>query len=97
MDCAYVRFDSEANRNNTTKKSLVIGNTLVYWVLTDAKKCHFCYQVGHLVSKCPILHKKKEGNTITSWSNKLTDSKGEQDCRVIEIIKEEFNFKEQIE
>ncbi|KAG9283954.1 hypothetical protein G9A89_005461 [Geosiphon pyriformis] len=36
-------------------------------------------------------------NTVTSWSNKLMDSKGEQDCRVMEIIKEEFNFKEQIE
>ncbi|KAG9295007.1 hypothetical protein G9A89_017801 [Geosiphon pyriformis] len=37
-------------------------------------------------------------NTIVmGWSNKLMDSKEEQDCRVMEIIKGEFNFKEQIE
>ncbi|KAG9298273.1 hypothetical protein G9A89_002761 [Geosiphon pyriformis] len=63
MNCAYIRFDSKASHNNATKKPLVIGNTLVYWVPIDAKECHFCYQVGHLVSKCPTLHKKKEGNT----------------------------------
>ncbi|KAG9301619.1 hypothetical protein G9A89_016689 [Geosiphon pyriformis] len=33
-------------------------------------------------------------NTVMGWSNKLTDSKGEQDCRMMKIIKEEFNFKE---
>ncbi|KAG9303081.1 hypothetical protein G9A89_005039 [Geosiphon pyriformis] len=69
MGCAYVEFDNEASRNNATKKPLVIGDTLVYWVPTDAKECHFYYQVGHLVSKCPILHKKKEGDTKKVTNN----------------------------
>ncbi|KAG9296589.1 hypothetical protein G9A89_015181 [Geosiphon pyriformis] len=60
MDCVYIEFNSKVSCNNTTKKPLVIGDTLVSWVLTNAKKCHFCYQVGHLVSKCPTLQRKKE-------------------------------------
>ncbi|KAG9297401.1 hypothetical protein G9A89_009485 [Geosiphon pyriformis] len=73
MDCAYVEFDSKASCNNATKKPLVIGDTLVYWVPIDAKECHFCYQVGHLVLKCPTLHKKKEENTKKVTNNiKLT-------------------------
>ncbi|KAG9294822.1 hypothetical protein G9A89_008514 [Geosiphon pyriformis] len=50
MGCAYIGFDSEASCNNATKKPLVIDDTLVHWVPTDAKECHFCYQ-------------KKEGDT----------------------------------
>ncbi|KAG9297668.1 hypothetical protein G9A89_011183 [Geosiphon pyriformis] len=52
-------------------KEFVLGNcnTLVHWVPTDAKEYHFCYQVGHLVSKCPILHKKKEGDTKKVTNN----------------------------
>ncbi|KAG9294450.1 hypothetical protein G9A89_001955 [Geosiphon pyriformis] len=69
MGCAYVGFDSEASHNNATKKPLIIGNILVHWVPTDAKECHFCYQVGHLVSKCPTLHKKKEGDTKKVTNN----------------------------
>ncbi|KAG9290711.1 hypothetical protein G9A89_011674 [Geosiphon pyriformis] len=69
VGCAYIGFDSEASCNNATKKPLVIGNTLVHWVPTDAKECYFCYQVGHLVSKCPTLHKKKEGNTKKVTNN----------------------------
>ncbi|KAG9306125.1 hypothetical protein G9A89_016029 [Geosiphon pyriformis] len=69
MSCAYVGFDSEANCNNATKKPLVIGDTLVHWMPTDAKECHFCYQVGHLVSICPTLHKKKEGDTKKVTNN----------------------------
>ncbi|KAG9299079.1 hypothetical protein G9A89_020392 [Geosiphon pyriformis] len=38
MGCAYVGFDSEASCNNATKKPLVIGDTLVHWMPTDAKK-----------------------------------------------------------
>ncbi|KAG9294834.1 hypothetical protein G9A89_008526 [Geosiphon pyriformis] len=59
----------EANCNNATKKPLVIGNTLVHWVPTDAKECHFCYQVGYLVSKCPTLYKKKEEDTKKVTNN----------------------------
>ncbi|KAG9294454.1 hypothetical protein G9A89_001959 [Geosiphon pyriformis] len=44
MGCAYIGFDSEASCNNATKKPLVIGDTLVHWVPTNAKECHFCYQ-----------------------------------------------------
>ncbi|KAG9297406.1 hypothetical protein G9A89_009490 [Geosiphon pyriformis] len=69
MGCAYIGFDSKASHNSATKKPLVIGDTLVHWVPTDAKECHFCYQVGHLVSKCPILHKKKEGDTKKATNN----------------------------
>ncbi|KAG9301589.1 hypothetical protein G9A89_016659 [Geosiphon pyriformis] len=69
MGCTYVRFDSKASHNNATKKPLVIGDTLVHWVPTDAKKCYFCYQVGHLVSKCSTLHKKKERDTKKVTNN----------------------------
>ncbi|KAG9298702.1 hypothetical protein G9A89_012770 [Geosiphon pyriformis] len=44
MGYAYVGFNSETNHNNATKKPLVIDDTLVHWVSTDAKECHFCYQ-----------------------------------------------------
>ncbi|KAG9298713.1 hypothetical protein G9A89_012781 [Geosiphon pyriformis] len=55
--------------NNATKKPLVIDDILVHWMSTDAKECHFCYQVGHLVSKCPTLHKKKKGDTKKVTNN----------------------------
>ncbi|KAG9284785.1 hypothetical protein G9A89_003708 [Geosiphon pyriformis] len=60
MGCAYIGFNSEASHNSATKKPLVPA---------DAKECHFCYQVGHLVSKCPTLHKKKEENTKKVTNN----------------------------
>ncbi|KAG9302209.1 hypothetical protein G9A89_020643 [Geosiphon pyriformis] len=41
-----------------------------------------------------LFVKSSSENIVTGWSNKLTDSKREQDCRVMEIIKGEFNFKE---
>ncbi|KAG9284503.1 hypothetical protein G9A89_014107 [Geosiphon pyriformis] len=63
MGCAYIEFDSETNCYNITNKLLVIGDTLVHWVPTDAKECHFCYQIEHLGSNCPTLLKKKEENT----------------------------------
>ncbi|KAG9291806.1 hypothetical protein G9A89_012091 [Geosiphon pyriformis] len=69
MSCAYIGFDSEASCNNTTTKPLVIGDKLVHWMPIDAKEYHFCYQVGHLVFKCPTLHKKKEGD-----NKKVTNS-----------------------
>ncbi|KAG9306111.1 hypothetical protein G9A89_016015 [Geosiphon pyriformis] len=69
MDCVYIGFDSKASHNNATKKPLVIDDTMVHWVPTNAKECHFCYQVEHLVSKCPILHKKKEGDTKKVTNN----------------------------
>ncbi|KAG9284511.1 hypothetical protein G9A89_014115 [Geosiphon pyriformis] len=69
MGCAYVRFDSEASCNNAIKKLLVIGDTLVHWMSTDAKECHFCYQVGHLVSKCSTLYKKKKRDTKKVTNN----------------------------
>ncbi|KAG9297654.1 hypothetical protein G9A89_011169 [Geosiphon pyriformis] len=49
-----------------------------------------------------LLSTKKEYRSILhasvmGWSNKLMDSKGEQNCRIMKIIKGKFNFKEQIE
>ncbi|KAG9302220.1 hypothetical protein G9A89_020654 [Geosiphon pyriformis] len=44
MGCAYIGFNSEISCNSTTIKPLVIGDTLVHWVSTDAKECHFYYQ-----------------------------------------------------
>ncbi|KAG9306007.1 hypothetical protein G9A89_009331 [Geosiphon pyriformis] len=58
MGCAYIGFDSEASQY-----------TLIHWVLTGAKECHFCYQIRHLVLNCPTLLKKKEGNTKKVTNN----------------------------
>ncbi|KAG9300843.1 hypothetical protein G9A89_004473 [Geosiphon pyriformis] len=69
MGCAYIGFDSKASHHNATNKPLVIGDTLVYWVPTNAKECHFCYQIRHLVSNCPTLLKKKERNTKKATNN----------------------------
>ncbi|KAG9301533.1 hypothetical protein G9A89_008385 [Geosiphon pyriformis] len=38
IGCAYIGFDSEASHHNATNKPLVIGDTLVHWVPTDAKE-----------------------------------------------------------
>ncbi|KAG9304220.1 hypothetical protein G9A89_019782 [Geosiphon pyriformis] len=69
MGCAYIGFDSKASCYNATSKLLVIGNTVIHWVLTDTKEYHFCYQIGHLVLKCFTLLKKKKGNTKKVTNN----------------------------
>ncbi|KAG9292549.1 hypothetical protein G9A89_006920 [Geosiphon pyriformis] len=48
IDCAYIKFNSKASHNNTTKKPLVIGDTLVHWILLMLK------------SATSVTRKKKE-------------------------------------
>ncbi|KAG9302217.1 hypothetical protein G9A89_020651 [Geosiphon pyriformis] len=50
-----------------------------------------------VVKKCKWACLDDNDNDVMSWSNKLTDSKREQNCKVMEIIKKNFNFKERIE
>ncbi|KAG9299767.1 hypothetical protein G9A89_013127 [Geosiphon pyriformis] len=53
--CAYIGFNSKTSHYNATDKLLVIGNTLI----------------RHLVSKCPTLLKKKEGNTKKDYQQHM--------------------------
>ncbi|KAG9300557.1 hypothetical protein G9A89_002435 [Geosiphon pyriformis] len=71
MDCAYVGFDSEASCNNATKKPLVIGDTLVHWVPTNAKECHFCYQDALRIY--PMIGTQKIIEQRKTWEAKLVD------------------------
>ncbi|KAG9297947.1 hypothetical protein G9A89_018775 [Geosiphon pyriformis] len=47
--------------------------------------------------KTDIEVSKAKEYTVTGWSNKLTDSKGEQYCMVMEINKERITIRERIE
>ncbi|KAG9302189.1 hypothetical protein G9A89_020623 [Geosiphon pyriformis] len=83
-----ITIANHATVNAITTQNAKTSGTINH-VLLMANNCS--------MKRCETTFLVEKKSVVMGWSNKLMDSKGEQDCKVMEIIKGKFNFKERIE
>ncbi|KAG9305521.1 hypothetical protein G9A89_003584 [Geosiphon pyriformis] len=67
------------------------------WITSLVKSSHELVCIMSKMYELDMFNTLGSKSSVTGWSNKLMDSKGEQYCMVMEINKEEITIREQIE
>ncbi|KAG9300856.1 hypothetical protein G9A89_004486 [Geosiphon pyriformis] len=82
MGCAYIGFDSETSYYNAINKPLVIGDTLVYWMPTDAKEQQvneMTKLLNAVVLKLGVtVEEKNEGRVVNQPPSHISEEKKEE-------------------